>query len=106
MTEEDFINECEHLLDRIEDAIDEAGLDVDFERSGHVLQVEFEQGAQLVVNGQAPMREIWLASPLGAHHFRKQDDHWIDTRSGEGLGAVLSRAVGTHAGQQVILPIG
>lgn len=105
MSDQDFLRRCDALLDQIEDSLDALDLDVDFERSGHVLEVTFDDDARLVVNGQEPMREIWLASPGGAHHFRRADDGWVDTRSGESLSAVLSRAVSRHAGRSVVIAL-
>lgn len=107
MSEQQFISECERLLDAIEDALDNLDIDVDFQRTGHVLEVEFDNGSVMVVNGQVPMREIWLAAPTGAHHF-KQDEagQWVDTRSGESLSAALSRCTSNQSGQDVIISVG
>lgn len=106
MSEQQFITECEQLLNTIEDVLDASELDVDFERNGHVLEIEFEDNSKIVVNGQVPMREIWLAAPSGAHHFKKDDSgRWFDTRSAENLSVVLSRAASTQGGQQVMLKV-
>jgi len=106
MSEQQFISECEQLLNTIEDALDETGIDLDFQRTGHVLEIEFENDSVIVINGQVPMQEMWLAAPSGAHHFKKQDGNWTDTRSGETLPAVLSRCVSTQSGQAVVIPLG
>jgi len=106
MSEQQFITECEQLLNTIEDVLDASELDIDFERNGHVLEIEFEDRSKIVVNGQVPMREIWLAAPSGAHHFKKDDSgRWVDTRSAENLSVVLSRAASTQSGQQVMLKV-
>lgn len=106
MSDQQFITECERLLDAIEDAVDASELDVDFQRSGHVLELEFENGSKIVINGQAPMREMWLAAPSGAHHYRKNDQQrWVDTRSGEEFSAALSRCVSSQSGEPVVLKL-
>ncbi len=106
MSDQQFITECERLLDAIEDAVDASELDVDFQRNGHVLELEFENGSKIVINGQAPMREMWLAAPSGAHHYRKDDQQrWVDTRSGEELSAALSRCVSSQSGEPVVLKL-
>jgi CyaY protein len=106
MSEHDFLGRCEAVLDRIETALDELELDLDCERSGHVLEIVFDDDSRIVISGQVPMREIWLASPAGAHHFREQDEGWVDTRSGERLSLVLSRAVSRQGGRAVELAVG
>ncbi len=106
MSEQQFITQCEQLLASIEDALDESELDVDFQRSGHVLEIEFDNGSKIVVNGQVPMREIWLAAPSGAHHYRQDEaGRWADTRSDEFLSQTLSRCASAQSGQQVILKV-
>ncbi len=105
MNEQQFISECEQLLNTIEDALDETGIDLDFQRTGHVLEIEFEDESVIVVNGQVPMREMWLAAPSGAHHFKKEEATWTDTRSSETLSAVLSRCVSTQSGTPVVIPL-
>lgn len=101
--DQQFISECEALLTSIEDALDSSDLDVDFQRSGHVLEIEFEDESKIVINGQVPMREIWLAAPAGAHHFRKQDNRWLDTRTDESLSTVLSRYASKQSGTSVVV---
>lgn len=105
MSEQGFISACERLLDRIEDLLDDADVDADTRRSGHVLEVSFDGAGTVVINGQVPMREIWLAAPSGAHHFRNVSDRWIDTRSGEPLPAVLSRCVSELSGTPVLMQV-
>jgi len=103
MSEQAFLTRCEQLLDRIEDALEAAGVDAELMRNGHVLDIEFDDGSHIVVNGQAPLQEIWLAARDGAHHYREHDGRWLDTRSGEDLEVVLSKSVGRQAGLPVVL---
>ncbi|MEZ5653421.1 MAG: iron donor protein CyaY [Burkholderiaceae bacterium] len=106
MSEHEFLGLCEALLDRIETVLDDLDLDLDLQRSGHVLEIVFDDDSRIVVNGQVPMREIWLASPAGAHHFRREPDGWIDTRSGSSLSTVLSSAVSRQSGTPVDVVVG
>ncbi len=107
MSEQAFLRACDALLDEIEDAIDAAGIDADFRRSGHVLEIAFEDDSRIVVNGQAPLQEIWLAARDGAFHFRWIDGRgWVDSRGGETLATTLSRCVGRAADCVVMLAVG
>jgi CyaY protein len=103
MTEAEFLDTCDRLLTAIEDALDRSGLDAETARSGHVLEIEFDDGAALIVNGNAPLREIWVAARSGAFHFRFVDGAWRDTRSAGELFATLSDIASRHAGQSVRL---
>ena len=82
MTEQQFQTLCEQALTAIEDAVDACGADVDIERSGAVLELAFEDGAKIIVNGNAPVRQIWVAARAGGFHFVRSGERWVDTRSG------------------------
>lgn len=86
MTDSEFHRLADEMFlsieNAIETAIDEQDADVDINASGNVLQLEFENGTQLVINKQEPMHEIWLASRTGGYHFAYKDGRWIDDRHG------------------------
>jgi CyaY protein len=103
MTEPEFLAECDRLLTAIEDTLDACGADVQSGRSGPVLEIEFEDDSRLIVNGNAPVREIWVAARSGGFHFRHDGSVWRDTRSGDELFASLSRLVSAQSGQAVRL---
>lgn len=103
MTEQEFLALAERTLAAIEDAIDASGVDADMTREGLVLTVEFDNGTKIVVNGQAPTREIWVAARAGGFHFRRDADRWVDTRGGDELFAGLSRWASQQAGTAVNL---
>ena len=104
MSETQFLHRVDQTLGRIEAALEEADIDADCSRSGHVLTIELENGAQIVVNAQAPTRQIWLASrSSGAMHFDADGDRWIDRRSGAELFESLSRVVTALRGAETHL---
>ena len=65
MNESEFLEAAERELNLLQDRIEARFDDVDGMLSGHVLRFELENGAEMVVNIQAPMQEIWLASRRG-----------------------------------------
>lgn len=77
------------------------GVDVESTRQGgSVLNLEFPGRQVLVINAQAPLQQLWLASRLGAQHFVDVAEGpntpagaagWQDTRSGESFEAALLR---------------
>lgn len=103
MTEEQFQDSCDRVLRAIEYGLDAADADIEASRRGPVLELEFDDGAKVVVNGNAPVREIWVAARSGGFHFREADGRWVDTRSGEELFASLSRLATQHAGTPMVL---
>lgn len=104
MTEQEFLEACEQVLDDVEDAIDACGVDADTQRSGNVLEIELENGTKIIVSGNAPVRQVWLAARSGGFHFRHDDEgRWVDTRSGDEFFESLSRCVSQQSGQGVRL---
>ncbi len=108
MTEIEFLDLAEAVLDRIEAAVEEAGeandVDVECSRSGNVLEIEFvDNGSKIIVNTQAPMKEIWVAARAGGYHYRLVDGQWRDTRDGSELYEALSRLASAQGGSPLTL---
>lgn len=104
MNESLFLQTASAVLDAIEESVDASGCDIDIERKGEgVLALEFENGTHIIVNLQAPMRQIWIAAKAGGFHFAEKDGRWIDTRSGEEFYAVLSAHASAQSGESVLL---
>ena len=92
------------VLERIERALDESGIEVDFERKeGGVLELEFDNGSKIIVNRHGAAREIWVAARAGGFHFRWDGSVWRDTRDASELFATLSKLVSAQSGTGVIL---
>ena len=103
MTETEFLDLAETTLTEIErkleNAADGANLDIECSRAGNVLEIELiDANSKIIVNSQAPMQEIWVAARSGGFHYKRGDDRWLDTRSGEELFAALERLVAEQSG--------
>ena len=104
MEEREFEALATQALQRIERALDDSGIDADFElKEGGVLELEYADGSRMVINRHGAAREIWVAARSGGHHFRWDGAAWRDTREGGELFEVLSRLVSAHAGAPVRL---
>jgi CyaY protein len=104
VTETEFQQQVVNTLGRIEAALDELDLDVDFERKADtVLEIEFADDSRIIVNGQAAAQEMWIAAKSGGQHFRFDNGAWVNTRDGNELFRALSAVVSQQCGQGVIL---
>lgn len=108
MTESEFLALAEETLDAIEAAVERAaedsGIDVECSRTGNVLELEFvDNGSKIIVNSQAPMKEMWVAARSGGFHFRREGEKWVDTREGSELFDALSRMASAQAGSEMAL---
>tara|TARA_B100001094_G_scaffold333007_1_gene407873 strand:- start:25030 stop:25341 length:312 start_codon:yes stop_codon:yes gene_type:complete len=81
MTDSEFHLKADQFFDYLESCIEEQTLDVDVERSGPVLTIEFDAGSEIIINKQEPLHQIWLASKFSGHHFSYINDQWFDQRN-------------------------
>lgn len=88
MNESEFNLLAEAALNRIETACDDAGVDVN--RSGNLLEIEFDNGNKIIVNRHDTNREIWVAAQSGGFHYAWQDGQWQSQRDGSELYARLT----------------
>lgn len=100
MTETEFIELAESTLQRIQAAVEAAAGEVDVDRQGNVLTIEFDDGFQIVINKQTPTQQLWLASLKGGHHYERSGDQWVDTCSRrtilQDLSALLTQKLGRN----------
>lgn len=110
MTETEFLACVDRILDSIETRVDDWSdtddVEVECARNGNVLTLSFDSGERVVINSQAPMREIWLASLAGAHHYRQQSGLWVDTRGGEDLAQRLATVCSAAGGKPITFDLG
>ena len=87
----------------VEDIFDDSGLDIDLENSGGVLTVRFDNGSQLILSRQVPIRQLWLAARSGGFHFDydEQSERWICDTSDELLGEMLVRVTQEQSGTEL-----
>lgn len=78
MNESEFNQHVEDILMQIEDAIDDSGADIDYDSSGGVLTLTFEDDSKIIINRQTPLKQLWLATRAGGFHFdyNQNNDQW------------------------------
>lgn len=93
MTETEFLQQSQVLFNAILQHIESDFPDLDALTQGAVLEIENDAGHKVVVNQQAAMSEVWLASRAGGYHFRWESDSWINTRDGADFWDYLHQAL-------------
>lgn len=84
MTESEFNELIDTLFSDLECRLDDIDSDMDYEASGGVLTLEFENGSTMVFSRQPPTRQLWLATRSGGFHFEyvPEIQDWRNTRDG------------------------
>jgi len=105
MNESDFNQLAEDTMTEIEEAIDDCGVDIDYDSAGGILTLEFGNGSQIIVNKQTPLSQLWVAARSGGFHFDYDTDEqcWRLQGGGEELFSCLSRYCTEQAGEEVRL---
>lgn len=107
MSQPSFAVFAEQTLDdiyaRLSDHPDLGDLDIDL--IDGVLTLEFEDGAQMILNRQEAAQQIWLSSPEGPAHFgyAEAEGQWQNDRTGETMETTLARVLGGKLGTSIEL---
>ena len=94
---------ADELLLALEEAIEDCGVDIDYEGISGMLTLTFKNSSKIIINKQAPLHEIWVATKFNGHHFQLEDDQWIDKRGGEEFWQFINKAVSIQAETDVSL---
>jgi len=69
MNESEFNQLAEDTMIAIEEAIEESGVDIDYDNVADILTLEFGDGSKIIINKQTPLSQIWVAARSGGYHF-------------------------------------
>ena len=103
MNESEFDKKATDALLYIEQAIEESGADIDFEGTGAILTLEFENGSKIVINKQGAAKQIWVAAKSGGFHYGFVNGRWLNDLGGGELMSELSRFIREQSGQALTL---
>lgn len=104
LSEAHFHDLIDAVQESIEDVFDDSDLDVDLESSAGVLSIRFENGSQVILSRQEPLRQLWVAARSGGFHFDYDEagGRWLCDASGEPLGELLGRVTLEQAGEELV----
>ena len=87
----------------VEDIFDDSDLDLDLENSAGVLTIRLENGSQVILSRQPPLRQLWVAARSGGYHFDYDEagNQWICDSTQEPLGELLTRVVREQTGDEL-----
>lgn len=101
MNEKAYHTKLDRLFLELEEALETASPELDWDLQEGILTITLPQGSQLILSRQSSSQELWLASPTGAFHFRDTEQGWL-TKKGESLTAML-QTIFNHYHIQVTL---
>jgi len=99
MNESEFLELADAVFERIQNPIDQQGVDVECTINGAVLELEFDDGSKVIVNRHAPNQELWIAAKSGGFHFGLRDSQWRNTRDSREFFEHLGELIAVHSGE-------
>jgi len=106
LNESEFSRQAEQTLIEIEESVEASNADIDYDTAGDILTLEFDNGSQIIINKQTPLRQIWVAARSGGYHFNYDADRqlWcLDSDLNKDLLSQLAVYCTEQAGQAVQL---
>lgn len=103
MNDSQYHQLVDELLVKIEESLDECDVDIDYESAEGILTIIFVNGSKIIINKQAPLHQVWVATKYNGHHFAYQDEKWIDVRSDSEFWNFINEAASKQADAQVNL---
>lgn len=93
MTETEYLQQTQTLFNAVMSHIEDNYPDLDAQTQGAVLEIENDDGQKIIINQQAAMQEVWLASRSGGYHFKWNGSRWVNTRDGTDFWDFLQQAL-------------
>lgn len=101
MTDTQYHQLADALMLTIEDQIDDLDADLDYESAEGILEIIFPDRSKIVINKQAPLHQVWVATKFNGHHFELHGEQWIDNRSGAEFWQFMCDAATKQAGVEI-----
>ena len=95
------------LMMAIEDAIEDAGLDIDYETANGILTLTCPNDSQVILSRQSALHQLWMAAKSGGFHFGfdKERKVWVLEKKGEAFVDALNRCLTEQYGEPVKLEL-
>jgi len=105
LDELEFNQRTDEIIELIEERLDELDADLDYDNEGGVLSISFADNSKVIINRQAPLKQIWVAAKSGGFHFDFNADvnAWVKDDDGTELFAALSKYCSQQAGESIDL---
>lgn len=101
MNDSQYHQMVDELLIKLEEALDECAVDIDYESASGILTLIFPDNSKIIINKQSPLQQIWVATKFNGHHFNYQGEIWIDERTDAEFWSFMDEAASKQAGKAI-----
>lgn len=89
----------------IEEAIDNTGVDIDYDTIAGILTLEFPDQSKIIINRQTAMLQLWVAARSGGFHLDYIDSEWYCKVESCTLSKLLDRLCSDQAKTKISLEL-
>lgn len=103
MDENQYHSLLDTLMLTLEECIDGQGLDIDYETQGGVMTLICDNGSQVILTRQTPLKQLWLAAKSGGYHFvfDETEQAWLLEGGSESFTDMLNRCLSEQSGETI-----
>ena len=107
MNESLYTDLLDNLMMAIEDAIEDAELDIDYETAAGILTLTCPDNSKVILSRQSALWQLWLAARSGGFHFNFDEAQaaWVLDSNGQLFSEVLNQCLSQQYGESVNLEI-
>ena len=105
MAQESFDQRIDNTLLAIEEAIDDEGLDIDYDTIAGILTLTFPDDSKVIINRQSATGQLWIAARSGGFHLDWQDDDWFCASENQDVTSLLNQICSDQLGEEVTLTL-
>ena len=105
MQESEFNQLIDDALYGIEEAIDNSGVNIDYDTIAGILSLEFSDQSKIIINRQAALGQLWVAARSGGFHLDYINNQWYCKNEDCSLAVLLNRLCTDQAHETVNLSL-
>jgi len=103
MSDAAYLGRVEETLNQIEELLDNAESDLDYDNNGAMMVIKCPDRSQIILTRQPPVKQLWLATRTQGLHFDfdEASEQWILDSDGSPLREHLAKAFADQTDEQL-----
>ena len=98
-----YLSRVEETLNQIEELLDDAESDLDYDNNGAMLVIKCPDRSQIILTRQPPVQQLWVATRTQGLHFDFDEEsaQWVLDSDGSSLRDHLAAAFADQTNEQI-----
>lgn len=103
MSDAAYLGRVEETLNQIEELLDDAESDLDYDNNGAMMVIKCPDRSQIILTRQPPVKQLWLATRTQGLHFDfdEASEQWTLDSDGSPLREHLAKAFADQTNEQL-----